>query len=201
MRVPWWKWPISRSSVFVWAALLTGFVMVLGLCSCRPAGARPAPSGESPPTAESDGGPTAVSVVRKTTAVPIAASPVAQTPPPAAPTPAPSPSAVQPATGSGTGIEGMVTLGPTCAGPDRVQPCSDSPYAGQVSVRDQAGQQVATISTGADGRFRLDLPPGQYTLVPISPRPGLPPFGREQTVTVISGSYSQVTVRFDTGIG
>jgi len=47
---------------------------------------------------------------------------------------------------------------------------------------------------------RVDLAPGTYQLVPVSPHPGMPPFGQSQTITVVAGLYSQVTIAYDSGI-
>ncbi len=55
--------------------------------------------------------------------------------------------------------------GPTC--PVVTDPpqsgCGDRPVAGaSLVIVDDAGDEVATATTGDDGRFRLDLPPGTY---------------------------------------
>jgi hypothetical protein len=99
-----------------------------------------------------------------------------------------------------TGIEGVMLIGPTCPVQRINSPCPDRPFAGEVSVRDQSGSQVADVHADSGGHFRVAVAPGTYELVPVSPRPGVPPFGRPQTVTVVSGQYAQVTIEYDSGI-
>ena len=93
-----------------------------------------------------------------------------------------------------------MVIGPTCPVQRIDSPCPDRPYAGEVSVRTEAGNQVADVHADAAGHFRVALVSGTYQLVPISPHPGVPPFGRPQTVTVVSGQYAQVTIEYDSGI-
>src|ERR671924_1009290 len=104
----------------------------------------------------------------------------------------------QPATGS-SGIEGTVTVGPTCPVERVASPCPDRPISRGVSVRDGAGREVAHVTSGADGRFRVALAPGTYSLVgesngSILPRP-IP-----TKASVREGQYTHVEVRYDSGI-
>jgi hypothetical protein len=80
------------------------------------------------------------------------------------------------------------------------QPCPDRPFAGEVSVRDGSGSVVADAHADAAGHFQVGLAAGTYQLVPVSPHPGMPPFGKPQSVTVVAGAYSQVTLEYDSGI-
>ncbi|MGH2728641.1 MAG: hypothetical protein ACRDKS_16845 [Actinomycetota bacterium] len=100
-----------------------------------------------------------------------------------------------------SGIEGLVVIGPTCPVVVQGQDCDDEPYAGEVRVVDRAtGKLVATARSGADGRFRIGLAPGDYTLEPVSPNAGGLPFGKPLDVTVRPHTYERVTVSFDSGI-
>lgn len=67
-------------------------------------------------------------------------------------------------------------------------------------MRDGTASQVADVHADGGGHFRIALAPGTYELVPVSPHPGTPPFGKPQTVTVVSGQYLQVTIEYDSGI-
>jgi hypothetical protein len=67
-------------------------------------------------------------------------------------------------------------------------------------VPDGSVSQVADVRADAAGHFRVDLAPRTYQLVPVSPHPGRPPLGKSQTVTVVTGLYSQVTIADDSGI-
>jgi hypothetical protein len=100
----------------------------------------------------------------------------------------------------GTGIKGTVTLGPTCPVEQVGQPPCVEPYAASLVVTSaEDGSVVARISSGADGTFTVDLPPGDYVIVP---QPGGDPFpyGTPVDVMVVAGAYSQVEVAYDTGI-
>jgi len=107
---------------------------------------------------------------------------------------------LRPSAPASTGVEGVMTIGPTCPVQRVDQPCPDRPFAGEVSVRDGSGGEVADVHADAAGHFRVDLAAGTYQLVPLSPHPGMPPFGKPQTVTVVPGQYTQVTIEYDSGI-
>jgi hypothetical protein len=94
----------------------------------------------------------------------------------------------------------MMLIGPTCPVVQIDHPCPDRPFAGEVSVHDGSGTQVTDVHADAAGHFRVDLAPGIYELIPVSPHPGVPPFGKPQTVTVVAGLCSQVTIEYDSGI-
>ena len=124
------------------------------------------------------------------------------TPTQAAPTSAPgtttpAPSATFASAGE-TGIEGIVTIGPTCPVQRIDSPCPDRPYEATISVLDSAGRKVAEARSGADGRFRLLLPAGTYTLRPEAS--GAFPHAREQSVAVENGRITPVQIVFDSGI-
>jgi len=77
-------------------------------------------------------------------------------------------------------------------------PCPTYPLTTHVIVTN-AGGTVAAIDTGADGRFRIALRPGVYTIkataVPMGiTRPAT------TTVTVVSGRYQSLTLDLDSGI-
>lgn len=101
-----------------------------------------------------------------------------------------------------SGIRGTVILGPTCPvesepGAHDPVPCL-TPYVAQLVVLDAGGAVVARISSDDEGRFQLDLPPGDYVIAPQ----GGDPFPQAQPVPVAvsPGTYSVVQVNFDTGI-
>jgi hypothetical protein len=100
----------------------------------------------------------------------------------------------------GTGIQGMVQAGPTCPVERINSPCPPRPMAATVVVRDAGGAEITRFQSGADGHFKVDLRPATYTLVglPIGssglPRP-IP-----TSVVVSAGSYTAVTVQYDSGI-
>jgi hypothetical protein len=79
-------------------------------------------------------------------------------------------------------------------------PCPDQPFAATVVVRTPDGMALCTTRSGADGQFRIGLPPGSYVLDPSTGTGGSLPFARAQPVTVEPDRYTAVTIVFDTGI-
>ena len=108
--------------------------------------------------------------------------------------------ASDPAPASDSGIEGIVLIGPTCPVVVEGRDCDDKPYVGEVRIVDRASRKlVATARSGDDGRFRVSVAPGDYTLEPVANAGGLP-FGKPIDVTVRPHTYETVTVSFDSGI-
>lgn len=102
-----------------------------------------------------------------------------------------------------SGIRGTVLLGPTCPvesspGANDPVPCL-TPYVATLVVLDGEGVKVATITSGGDGRFQLDLPPGDYVVTPESGTDTYP-IAQPQSVTVATGVYTEIQVNYDTGI-
>jgi hypothetical protein len=99
-----------------------------------------------------------------------------------------------------SGIEGLVTIGPVCPVERIDTPCPDKPYQATIVVKDDQGNEVARVQSGEDGRFRVALAPGTYTLAPQSSSQGSYPFAKEQQVEVQAGAFTTVSVQFDSGI-
>ncbi|MGH2521318.1 MAG: carboxypeptidase-like regulatory domain-containing protein [Anaerolineales bacterium] len=100
---------------------------------------------------------------------------------------------------SQSGIEGKVIIGPTCPGPVVAEsPCADQPYQATITVMDEKNQPVKQLQSDETGSFKVTLAPGTYVLHPESP--GGPTQAPEQTVTVVSGQFTQVTIVYDSGI-
>jgi hypothetical protein len=106
----------------------------------------------------------------------------------------------QPAAQTGSGIQGVVQAGPTCPVERINSPCPPHPLAATVVVRDAAGHEVARARSGADGHFSVDVAPGTYTVVGLNIGSSMPPRPIPASVTVTSGSYTTITVEYDTGI-
>lgn len=101
-----------------------------------------------------------------------------------------------------SGIEGQAVISPAHPGPIRQGESGSAPYATTLVVLNTGdGREVSRVQTGSDGRFRVSLPPGEYTVGP--PRDQQPRrFGRgeEQTVKVLPGKFTHVTISFDSGM-
>ncbi|TMD66163.1 MAG: hypothetical protein E6I84_06190 [Chloroflexi bacterium] len=75
-----------------------------------------------------------------------------------------------PAAQPGTGIQGSVQVGPTCPVERINSPCPPHPMAATVVVRTGNGAEVTRFHSGPDGRFKVDLAPGSYTLIGLRGR-------------------------------
>lgn len=98
-----------------------------------------------------------------------------------------------------SGIEGQTLMGPTCAGPVRIDtPCPDLPVQATIAVLNASTEQVAQVHSDGLGLFTVFLPPGTYTL---QPEP-LNVLQRAEplSVTVIAGQMISVTITYDSGI-
>jgi hypothetical protein len=106
----------------------------------------------------------------------------------------------------GSGVAGEATVGPTCPGPvargGEVCPPGHITMTAVVTRRGWPGV-AAVIHTGGEGRFRLQLAPGQYTIhVLQSPWHGRFPYLNQSAipVRVRARTYTPVTVRFWSGM-
>ena len=102
-----------------------------------------------------------------------------------------------------SGIQGTVLLGPTCPvestpGANDPVPCL-TPYSANLAILDSEGVRVASVTSAADGTFRLDLPPGEYVVTP-STGADTYPIAQPVSVVVTSGQYASVEINYDTGI-
>lgn len=102
-------------------------------------------------------------------------------------------------------LRAVVFLSPTCGVPEeRGKPrrCTRPPYAlfnARVRVRPEAGA-VRTVRSGRDGRFRLDVPPGRYTLTPLRARGSVHPPPDRVEVTVEVGKSTDVIFDYYSGL-
>ena len=100
-----------------------------------------------------------------------------------------------------TGITGQVLVGPLCPVQIQGQPCPDQPVQATVQVLDTSGGQVTRFQTDDQGRFTVNLAPGNYVLRPQrGDGQGLGNLGKDQPVTVVQGQYVTVTLSIDSGI-
>jgi len=106
-------------------------------------------------------------------------------------------SIAQPQSDSGTGIEGVITVGPIHGGPARdgiphSQPLRDATFV----VENERGV-VASFTTDDQGRFRVSLTPGHYT-VTKKERPKAGAYG-PFSVDVETGKLTNVAWNCDDG--
>jgi hypothetical protein len=113
----------------------------------------------------------------------------------------PAPMLTPPSPPAGSGVTGVTLVAGNCP-VSRVDPaCADKPVPARLTVVDShSGATVATVTTGADGVFRIPLPPGTYELRPANVPGGTLRRPEPATVVVTAGRYAIANVRFDTGI-
>ena len=99
-----------------------------------------------------------------------------------------------------SGVKGRVFIGPLCPVVQEGVPCPDAPYEASIRVRRASGKVVKTVRSTEDGRFRVNLAPGRYMLVPLSPHEGAPPYAEPLAVRVRAHGFTSVTISYDSGI-
>jgi hypothetical protein len=99
-----------------------------------------------------------------------------------------------------SGIEGRVTIGPTCPVERPDSPCPDAPFV--ATVRVMSGSDVVASETSAnDGTFRIAVPPGTYTVEADPASGGGVAHGIAlNDVVVHAGVFTHVNVTVDSGI-
>jgi hypothetical protein len=102
--------------------------------------------------------------------------------------------------GPETGIEGVITFSPTQPGPIRADAPSSKPLADATFVVENGkGAEVASFTTDEQGRFRVPLAPGHYTVSRKGKKGGVGRFG-PWDIDVLGGQMTKVTWECDTGI-
>jgi len=95
-------------------------------------------------------------------------------------------------------IYGTVTAGPTCPVERVGDPCATEPLAAMVRASHGTHLVASTRSAAPDGRYRVDVPPGAYT-IEASANAALPRCV-PQRVDVVAATSIEVDVSCDTGI-
>lgn len=99
------------------------------------------------------------------------------------------------------GIEGIVTIGPTCP-VEKFPPdpdCADKSYKAALEVTTKDGKSVKRFSSGDDGKFKVSLPAGEYIIQNDSVSSILPRMA-PMNVIVKNGKFTKIDIGFDSGI-
>ena len=99
-----------------------------------------------------------------------------------------------------SGMYGRVTIGPICPVARAGEACPDRPYQATLKILTASGNTVARIVTNADGTFRITLLPGNYILRPETPQNQPLSRAQDQQFTVTAGQFTEVSVKYDSGI-
>lgn len=98
-----------------------------------------------------------------------------------------------------TGIEGKMSLSPNRPGPIREGMSSTGPLPGvEFSVR-KGDAEVASFTTDDQGRFKVSVPPGQYTVIRKAGKSRIGRFGPFE-VEVAAGKMTKVEWTCDSGM-
>ena len=106
----------------------------------------------------------------------------------------------QTSSGAETGVEGIIAISPTQAGPVRADAPSSGPLANaSFVVKDEKDTVALEFTTDDQGHFRVSLPPGHYKVL-LKGRKGGPGRFGPFDVDVVAGKMSKVQWECDSGI-
>jgi hypothetical protein len=106
-------------------------------------------------------------------------------------------SSAQTPTGSGTGLEGVITVSPIHPGPTREGVPNSGPLANCTFAVQNVKGTVTSFTTDDQGRFRIPLAPGHYAVSMTERRiRHCGPFD----VDVVDGKMTKIEWRCDTGM-
>ena len=97
-----------------------------------------------------------------------------------------------------TGVDGTISIGPTRGGPIRPGVADSRPLANTEFIVRQGDREVASFVTDEQGRFRLTLEPGHYS-VSLKNLKRLGHYGPFET-EITSGQITHVNWQCDSGI-
>ncbi len=98
-----------------------------------------------------------------------------------------------------SGVEGTITLGPTCPVQRVDQPCPDKPYQTTFLItKSGESKPVAIGQSNLAGMFSIGLVPGSYTMTfnEVKTLPRCAP----QTFEVTQDTYTKLSISCDSGI-
>jgi len=96
-----------------------------------------------------------------------------------------------------SGIRGEVRIGPVSP-VETVGTPATKPYAATLVVRSVDEGRDVTVTSGADGRFSVDLAAGTYVIEPVQGNPL--PTAQPITVEVEPHRFTAVVIDYDSGI-
>lgn len=101
--------------------------------------------------------------------------------------------------GSDSGIAGVISIGPIQGGPSRQGGPDSRPLANTVFVVTKGDNTVASFTTDDQGRFRISLDPGHYSISRKDWKAAIGYFGPFE-VDIAKGQIKKVQWSCDTGI-
>ncbi len=98
-----------------------------------------------------------------------------------------------------TGLEGVISAGPVYGGPSRRDAPDSKPLANIEFLVEKENGTVASFKTDDQGRFRISLPSGHYTISRKDWKASVGGYGPFE-VDVAAGQIKKVQWNCDTGI-
>lgn len=100
-----------------------------------------------------------------------------------------------------SGIRGVSVIDVGCPTVQVGASCRTRPVAASIEVRSQVADRVVSqLDTGPAGTFTVSLDPGRYLLIATALRALPSPQTRELEVTVPAATFTDVRLRFDSGV-
>jgi len=99
-----------------------------------------------------------------------------------------------------SGIEIETVLGPLTPPQSSQQLDVVQPYSATLRIVSVEPRFEIEVTTDAQGRYRSELPPGQYTIAPKKSGFGPPRPPRPQNLTVQTGTFTKIRLVYDSGV-
>ena len=97
-----------------------------------------------------------------------------------------------------SGVKGQALIGPACPVIRVDTPCPDQPHQTTLIILTLDGREVTRLDTDAEGKFAVNLPPGDYVLHPENGN--RMPFAGDVPFTVLENQFTNVIITFDNGM-
>jgi hypothetical protein len=98
-----------------------------------------------------------------------------------------------------TGLEGVISISPIHGGPARIGVPNSRPLANTAFIVKKGEDTVTSFTTDDQGRFRISLAPGHYTVSMKDGKRGIGRYGSFE-VDVTQGEVKQVQWTCDSGM-
>jgi Prealbumin-like fold domain len=98
-----------------------------------------------------------------------------------------------------TGVEGIISISPIRGGPTRIGVPNSRPFSNVEFLVKKQEETVASFKTDAEGHFRVQLPPGHYTIVMKEGKGAIGRHGPFE-VDIGAGQMKQVEWTCDSGM-
>jgi len=103
-----------------------------------------------------------------------------------------------PAADPGTGIQGLIMVGPIHGGPARVGVPNSKPLANTTFIVEDQNRVASSFVTDDQGRFRISVAPGHYAVSKKDAQPKIGRYGPFE-VDVVQGQMTKVEWMCDSG--